>query len=103
IIAEPFWYTFEDKKDFQEVLEKRKVVKKTEIMEKGNLVEEELSKVNLDYFYLYAGLAYEYVAWLGFDTTTRDANFYAERDKKVTLTSFADIGRCVVEVLDFKL
>ncbi|KAF0405612.1 NADP-binding protein [Gigaspora margarita] len=78
IIAEPFWYTFEDKKGFQEVLEKRKVVKKTEIMKKGNL----------------------YVAWLGFDTTTRDANFYAERDKKVSLTSFADIGRCVVEVLD---
>ncbi|CAG8517960.1 19376_t:CDS:2 [Dentiscutata erythropus] len=105
IIVEPFWYTFEDKKDFQEVLEKRKVVKKTKIMKKGNLIEikiekEELHKVNLDYFYLYAGLAYEYVAWLGFDTTTRDANFYAERDKKVSLTSFADIGRCVVEVLD---
>ncbi|CAG8691481.1 5694_t:CDS:2 [Racocetra persica] len=81
LIPKPFWYTFENKKDFQEVLEKRKVVKKTEIME--------LSRVKLDYFYLYAGLAYEYLAWLGFDTTTRDANFYAERDKKVSLTSLA--------------
>ncbi|CAG8558889.1 15399_t:CDS:2 [Gigaspora margarita] len=91
LIPEPFWYTFEDKKDFQEVLEKRKV-------KKGNL--EKLSRVKLDYFYLYAGLAYEYLAWLRFDTTTRDANFYAEIDKKVSLISFADIGRYVVEVLD---
>ncbi|CAG8596822.1 20918_t:CDS:2 [Dentiscutata erythropus] len=73
ITDKALWYVFEDKKDFYKALETRKFVKKTEIM---------------------------YVAWLGFDTTTRDSNFYAERDKKVTLTSFADIGRCVVELLD---
>ncbi|CAG8448424.1 7045_t:CDS:2 [Dentiscutata heterogama] len=104
IIAEALWYTFEDKKNFQEALKNRKVVKKTVIMNNGKLEiikeAEELSKAKLDYFYLYTRLAYEYVAWLRFDTTTRDANFYAEKDKKVSLTSFADIGRCVVEVLD---
>ncbi|CAG8814213.1 28179_t:CDS:2, partial [Gigaspora margarita] len=60
-----FWYAFEDKKDFHEALEKRKVVKKTEIMVNGKLEikkeEEELSKVKLDYFYLYTGLTYECV------------------------------------------
>ncbi|CAG8844829.1 13202_t:CDS:2, partial [Gigaspora margarita] len=51
---------------------------------------EELSRVKLDYFYLYAELAYE------------DANFYAERDKKVSLT---DLGHDILkeEELGFKL
>ncbi|CAG8704579.1 12328_t:CDS:2 [Dentiscutata erythropus] len=39
-------------------------------------------------------LAYEYLAWLGFDTTTRDANFYAEKDKKVSLIYFAYWQMC---------
>ncbi|CAI2185578.1 11611_t:CDS:2 [Funneliformis geosporum] len=59
----------------------------------------EVEKSGLEYTFIFTGLFYEFLGWIGFDVKKKKSTFYTDPNLKISTTSLHDIGKYTVESL----